>query len=699
MQLSDFVSFLEPYKQKLDVDLIIKSAQVAHDSHINQLRKSGEPYIIHPLRIACELLKYNFDTATICGALLHDVVEDTNTTQEEINQLFGEDITNLVMGVTKLSRLRFTNSKEEQLENFRKFILAFIGDIRVLIIKLFDRLDNMRTLQFVNPDKQIRIAKETLDIYVPLASRISLNEIKDELEDLCFGILESDIRQSIIVKIDSLKLNNKEKLAKTKQDIEKLLKDNNINNFTISGRTKKPYSIWKKMKKNNMSFEDIFDILAFRVVLHNVEDCYKVLYVLHTNYKAIFNRFKDYISNHKYNNYQSLHTCVLLEDNVKVEFQIRTEEMNSFAEYGIASHWNYKFPANSYDIAQYSWLQNLLTILNSDHQDMEDIYEYSKLTIFNNQIFVFTPKGEIINLPKESTALDFAYVIHSDIGNKCYEVYVNGLKQEPYVVLENGQKVEIITNENQEPQAMWLSFVKTGMAKVSIKRYLNQKNNKLITEQAIGIISYLFEQEGLQFYPEMISKIMDVCNIKSETRLFNNIVEGTINIKDVIFELYPKKIQKHRDMVNVKLDGGHKITKKVVLSRCCYPAYGDSIVGILLPNNSIEIHHSSCELIYSQWANSLKVLSANWSIEEDKLYLVKIRVKIVNTTGTFYKIAGVLAKKKINIKAIGSTEDNYDQNMVSIDMYIEVEDTDQLSKLISSLQKISIVYSAERQIN
>ena len=701
MLLKNFKKFLHPYKDKLNINLIYLASTIANKSHKNQFRQSGDPYITHPLRVAKHLILYNFDTNTICAALLHDVLEDTNTTEQELIQLFGKDITNLVLGVTKLNNINFLNNHEAQIENFRKFILAFINDIRVLIIKLFDRLDNMRSIQYLLPSKQERISKETLDIYVPLASRIALNDIKDELEDICFSVLHKDTRLFLIQKIESITTINQKKLNNINKEIKKLLIKNNIKDFIIQNRAKKPYSIWKKMKKNNISFEDLFDIFGFRIIVKNTEDCYKILYILHTNYKAIFNRFKDYISNPKFNNYQSLHTCILLDNNIKIEFQIRTSEMHIFADQGIASHWNYKDPINTYDISKYAWLQNLLTIINFDNVDIEDIYEYSKLALFDNQIFVFTPKGDIINLPKESTALDFAYAIHSDIGNTCSEVYVNGLKKEPFIKLENGQKVEIITNQYQEPNAIWLSFVKTGLAKVSIKRYLNNKHNKDISQQAISILSYIFEKEGLKFFPEIINKIMEIENIKSENRLFNFVLEGKIDIKDIIHKLYPTKFPKNEINYNkeIYIQSIKLYNKNIFLSSCCYPIIEDPIVGVVLPNNTIEIHHSSCEILYANCTQNLNIIRSYWNENINTQYQAKLNLKIDNIPGAFYNISKILALNNINIKSIISNEDKKNKNIINADIFIDINNLYDLKKIYKKIENSQYVKSIERKIN
>ncbi|MFL1781144.1 Bifunctional (p)ppGpp synthetase/guanosine-3',5'-bis(diphosphate) 3'-pyrophosphohydrolase [Candidatus Hepatincolaceae symbiont of Richtersius coronifer] len=704
MSDQDFLGQLQQKKDKFDIGLIMKAYHLAARGHIHQKRKSGQPYIIHPTNIALDLLSYNFDSQTIAAALMHDLIEDTTISEEEIKESCGDEVLKLVLGVTNLSKMRFSSDQEAKMENFRKFILAFIGDIRVLIIKIFDRLDNMRTIfHLSHQEKRIRIAKETMDIYIPLAERLSFHDLKDELEDLCFEVLEPKVREFLIGRIEELREHSQLLLDDIKEDIKKLLIQHNINFTDIKGRIKRPYSIWIKMRKHQASFEDIFDILAFRIIAQDKKSCYDILYILHTNYKAIFKRFKDYISVPKVNNYQGLHTVVVLSDSMKIEVQIRTTEMDYFAENGIAAHWNYKFPAqNKYDVSQYSWLRNLASIINSSDVAIEDVYEYSKTEIFTNQIFVFTPKGEVITLPQGSCALDFAYAIHTDIGNKCKYVVIDGINQSIFTKLKNGQKVTILTDENQEPQTMWLSCVTTGVAKLCIKRHLKSKHKKDLIAQAHAILNYMFEKEGVSFYPQFIEKMMKILNIKSEHLFFEKIIEGKIDIQGLISEIFPQlhiRNEQAKDCKDIVETGNlGNSAKKIVFADCCYPIYNDSIVGIMMPGNGIEVHHSSCEILYAQWISNLDVIRIYWKNESSLFYEAKLKIEMNHEVGALASIASILAKNKINIKSIAS-ENIKDKKLAVVTIILEVKDMLNLERIIKKLYTSKNVYKIERQIN
>ncbi len=703
MLVKDFLIYVEQFKDKVDYDLIAKACEIAEKGHEGQLRKSGLPYITHPLNIAKNLLAYNFDSHTIAAAILHDTIEDTHITEAEIKEACGEDILNLVLGVTKLSKMRLLTREEAIVENFRKFILSFIGDIRILIIKLFDRLDNMRTISYVErEDKRRRIAQETLDIYVPLAERISLHDIKDELEDLAFEVVEPRMRLSILDRIEIQKKDSKIVFDNIQKDIVGILNEYAIDVVEFKGRVKRPYSIWKKIQRTGVAFEDIFDILAFRVVVNTVEDCYRVLYAIHSKYQAISLRFKDYISAPKLNNYRSLHTGIYYKNNIKLELQIRTLEMHQYAENGIAAHWNYKNPVhNNYDFTQYSWLKNLVSILNDKEADISDIYEYSKIEIFNQQIFVFTPKGEVVELPKGSCALDFAYAIHTDVGNKCKSAVIDGMIQPIFTQLKNGQKVEVHTDDKQEPQVTWLSFVKTGVAKLSIKKFLKQKYKSTISLQAHSILSYTFEKEGVNFYPELISKIMAILNLKSEQLFFERIIEGKVDIIFIIKELFPylKVDVKNQYKGAIKEDRLPIVAKEILFSDCCYPLYGDSIVGVILPGDKVEIHHSSCEILYSQWVNNLNVVRVYWGLENNNLYKVKLYLKIDNKIGSFAAFSQILSENNVIIDSVHSDHKRHSEDFRDLYITIFLKDLVQLDEIIEKLLKSSSVKSAERYIN
>ena len=473
------------YNNYIDEKVVKKAYDFALDVHKNQKRLSGDPYISHPIAVAAILCDLKVDTATITTALLHDTIEDTEATYNEVNKQFGKEIADLVEGVTKISRLEDQSKEYSIAENFRKLILATSKDIRVLLVKLADRLHNMRTINNISdPEKRLRIAKETMEIYTPLAERMGMHNFRDELEDLAFNVLNPDARKLIN---DRLQL-NKESLALTFTDISKkilkLLEENNIS-AKVTGRQKTPFSIWRKTQNKRVSLEQITDIVGFRVILDNVDLCYRALGVFHTEWSMVPGRFKDYISVPKSNNYKSLHTAVIGPKRQKIEIQIRTPEMHEFAERGVAAHWNYKSKEKNSEntIRDYNWLKDLVEMLESG-ENPEHFFEYTRLQLFQDQVFCFTPKGTLIRLPVNATPIDFAYAVHTEIGDKCIGCKINGKDSPLQSSLQNGDEVQIITSSKPSPSMHWSSIAKTGKARAAVRRYWNLRKAQKPAEKA-----------------------------------------------------------------------------------------------------------------------------------------------------------------------------------------------------------------------
>ncbi len=473
------------YNNYIDEKVVKKAYDFALDVHKNQKRLSGDPYISHPIAVAAILCDLKVDTATITTALLHDTIEDTEATYNEVNKQFGKEIADLVEGVTKISRLEDQSKEYSIAENFRKLILATSKDIRVLLVKLADRLHNMRTISnIIDLEKRLRIAKETMEIYTPLAERMGMHNFRDELEDLAFNVLNPDARKLIN---DRLQL-NKESLALTFVDISKkilkLLEENNIS-AKVTGRQKTPFSIWRKTQNKRVSLEQITDIVGFRVILDNVDLCYRALGVFHTEWSMVPGRFKDYISLPKSNNYKSLHTAVIGPKRQKIEIQIRTPEMHEFAERGVAAHWNYKSKEKNSEntIRDYNWLKDLVEMLESG-ENPEHFFEYTRLQLFQDQVFCFTPKGTLIRLPVNATPIDFAYAVHTEIGDKCIGCKINGKDSPLQSSLQNGDEVQIITSSKPSPSMHWSSIAKTGKARAAVRRYWNLRKAQKPAEKA-----------------------------------------------------------------------------------------------------------------------------------------------------------------------------------------------------------------------
>ena len=554
---NQLIDKIKSYNSFVDADKIKDAFLFAKQAHITQKRDSGEPYINHPVEVANILAELKLDGPTITTALLHDTIEDTGTTFDEVKKKFGNEIAELVEGVTKLSRLENKNREFTLAENFRKLILATSKDIRVLLVKLADRLHNMRTIEAVlSEEKRNRIATETMEIYAPLANRIGMHNVRDELEDLSFKVLNSEARSLILDRLKSILPNTQKLFSEISEEINLLFKKNQIE-AKITGREKSCFSIWKKIQSKRISLEQITDIVGFRIILENVDDCYKALGIFHQKWKMVPGRFKDYISTPKSNNYASLHTTVIGPSSQRIEIQIRTSEMHDFAERGIASQWIYKVneKVSTDSLKSYNWLKDLVDLLESG-ENPEHYLEYTKLQLFQDQVFCFTPKGAVIRLPSKATVIDFAYAVHSDIGDSCIGVKINGKESPLQTILNNGDEVEILTSKKKSPSLHWASFAITGKAKASIKKYWQDKMpaNKetkihkssiwvLLSHRAgtLGEICSLIGQNKCNIYnielvdkkEDFLSFIFDIeiNNLKDFTNLISELKVRSLNFK------------------------------------------------------------------------------------------------------------------------------------------------------------------------
>ncbi len=476
---NELINKVKVYNKFLNHERLDKAYNFAIKAHQNQKRASGDPYSVHPIEVANILTELKLDSATITTGLLHDTIEDTVATYETIKNEFGIEVADLVDGVTKISVFENTASFNSKAENFRKLILATSKDIRVLLVKIADRLHNMRTIKAINKeDKRKRIAQETMEIYAPLADRMGMHRIRDELEDLSFEILNNAARKLIKKRLDEIKLDKKNIFEELSFELSSILNENHIN-ADIYGREKTPFSIWRKVQKKRVSLEQVTDIIGFRVILKNIDDCYKTLGIFHKKWNCIPGKFKDYISSPKINGYESIHTAVIGSNKKPIEIQIRTREMHEFAERGIASHWKYKSSEkfNSLSWKEYDWLKDLVEIIEKN-ENPEHSYEYTKLQMFQENVFCFTPKGSVIKLPKEATAIDFAYAVHTKIGNSAIGCEINGNKRDLQTILHNGDRVNIITSKNNSPSLHWITTTKTGKARAAIRRYWHDKGEQ-----------------------------------------------------------------------------------------------------------------------------------------------------------------------------------------------------------------------------
>ncbi len=553
---NELINKVKNYNKFLNPEKLDKAYNFAVKAHKSQKRASGDPYSVHPIEVANILTELKLDSATITTGLLHDTIEDTFATYETIKQEFGDEVADLVDGVTKISAFENSAGANSKVENFRKLILATSKDIRVLLVKIADRLHNMRTIKAITKeDKRKRIAQETMEIYAPLADRMGMHRIRDELEDLSFEILNNDARKLIKKRLDEIKLDRKDLFEEQSFELSEILNDNEIN-AEIHGREKTPFSIWRKVQKKRVSLEQITDIIGFRIILKNVDDCYKTLGIFHKKWNCIPGKFKDYISSPKINGYKSIHTSVIGSNKKPIEIQIRTHEMHEFAERGVASHWQYKSSEkfNSLSWKEYDWLKDLVEIIEKN-ENPEDSYEYTKLQMFQENVFCFTPKGSVIKLPKDATAIDFAYAVHTKVGNSAVGCEINGNKSELQTILRNGDRVNIITSKNNSPSLHWIPTTKTGKARAAIRRYWHEKGEQKEEKTKkynttlwmslpdkpgqLGDISSLIGSHKLNISSlEMVGKNPNYINFK-----FKLIIRNLKNFTNFIAELKQKSIK------------------------------------------------------------------------------------------------------------------------------------------------------------
>jgi len=718
----ELIDLIKAYDDNVDEDIVNRAYVYAMKKHGGQKRASGDPYFSHPLEVAAILTEMKMDVPSICTALLHDTIEDTDATFEEISELFGENIAKLVDGVTKLSRIKFQNAQEKQADNFRKLVLAMSEDIRVLLVKLADRLHNMRTLHFIpKPEKQKRIALETLEIYVPLAERIGIHKIKEELEDIAFSILNNEARESIIARLDYLRDEGGEAVVeRIINELKSKMAEANIN-IEISGREKTRYSIWRKMQRKNVSFEQLSDIMAFRVLVKNIEECYHALGTIHGIYPTVPGRFKDYISLPKPNGYRSLHTTVIGPENHRIEIQIRTFEMHEEAELGVAAHWLYKQDNSNKaaDTRQYRWLRELMDIVEDSNRP-EDILEDTKLELYQDQVFCFTPNGDLISLPKGATPIDFAYAVHSKLGDKTVGAKVNGRIIPLNTKLENGDQIDIATSKSQTPSPNWERFVVTGKAKARIRRFIRQKQEEEFLHLGKAMLQKLFKQEGCDYSEKIFNQ--DFCrkfNVDTYNALIVGIGSGNVSSREVLYSLHPEnrpkekeQIQRIEDLIDNRDKGKKKKGKMAPMpikglipgmalhfARCCHPLPGDKIVGIVMTGRGVTIHTVDCETLESFAETPERWLDISWNEGADnpEAHVGRLIVTIANNPGSLGTLSTVIGKNGGNInnlKIINRAMDFWD---MIVD--VQVRDSKHLSEIIAVMRATPEITAVNRARN
>ncbi len=711
LRINDIVDRALSYNPNADVHLIRKAYVFSAKVHIGQVRLSGEPYLIHPLEVAGILTQLKLDAGSVATGLLHDTVEDTLTTINDIQENFGEEVSQLVDGLTKISRIPLRSSEEGQAENFRKMILAMVKDIRVILIKLADRLHNMRTLQYHSSEKQAEIAQETLDIYAPLANRLGIDWIKSELQDLAFRYLHPDIYEDIQRKIAKKEKERSSYIDEVKRTLMKKLYENHIEG-EVTGRIKQIYSIYEKMRDQNIDFDQVYDITAFRVVVNTIKDCYDVLGIIHSIWKPIPGKFKDYIGLPKENMYQSLQTSVIGPFGQRIEIQIRTHEMHRIAEEGIAAHWKYKEgKVEEADDKRFTWLRQLLE-WQHDLKDDAEFIESVKVDLFPNEVYIFTPKGSVKQFPLGSTPVDFAYSIHSDVGNHCMGARINGKIVPLKYELKSGDTVEILTSPNQKPSKDWVKFVRTSRAKTKIRQWFKTEER----EKSIALGKEILEKEFRKYDLQQarliktgeLAKVASDFSFQGVDDLIAAVGYGKITANQIIGKIVPKeKLEQH----NEREEGGlkrilQKFTrgpKEALLIKgvdnvmvryagCCNPLPGDKVIGYITRGRGVTIHAADCPNTMEDDPN--RRVEVEWDSTREYSYPVRIRVYSEDKKGLLAEISSSMSSNEANIN--NARVDTTDERKAVGTFEVEIRDLNHLKKVIKDLEKIKGIHRVER---
>ncbi|MFW2831481.1 RelA/SpoT family protein [Sphingomonas sp. ID0503] len=691
----ELVERVKRYDPDADEALLNRAYVFSMQAHGTQKRASGDPYFSHPIEVAGILTDLRLDDETIATAILHDTIEDTVATPEEIQSKFGPAVARLVDGVTKLSKIEAQSENERAAENLRKFLLAMSDDIRVLLVKLADRLHNMRTLHHIpNPEKRRRIARETMEIYAPLAERVGMYEFMREMQTLAFRELEPDAYDSISARLQQLKDGGGgDRIARIRSGITHLLQKNGIK-AEVSGREKHPYSIWRKMSERHISFEQLSDVMAFRAVVADEPECYRALGLLHQRWPMVPGRFKDFISTPKRNGYRSLHTSVIHSEKVRIEVQIRSQEMHLQAEYGLAAHWAYKQGASNHD-GQSAWIRDLVEILDNA-ESPEELLEHTRMAMYHDRIFAFTPKGELIQLPKGATVIDFAYAVHSDLGDQAVGAKVNSRVVPLRTVLNNGDQVQVLRSQAQHPDPAWLSFAGTGKARAAVRRFMRQKER----DETIAI--------GRKIYDEIVARLpaplgaaamgeaLKRLKLHDEAALMEAIARRTVDDATVLDALMPGAGRANGHAANGRARDAISIqglTPGVAfhLAECCRPVRGDRIVGLRRAGESIEVHAIDCSTLADVDADT-DWLDLSWTAGGESS-VAHLRVILKNEPGALGVMAGIFGQHGANILNLKlTTRDAFHTYEVDL----EVDDNQHLSRILAALRAADAVSSAER---
>lgn len=710
--LNEWLQDVRRASGRLDLDYIAHAYRFSEQAHREQQRQSGEVYLTHPMAVALELASLRLDTTTVAAGLLHDILEDTQVNEEQLTEEFGPAVTFLVESVTKISGLQFESREEAQAENFRKMLISTARDLRVILIKLADRLHNMRTLGHLNRRRSERIAQETMDIYVPLAHRFGINRIKTELEDLSFAVLNPEAYEELTATLESDKRKKMKALGGVRKSIQREFKEAGIR-AQISWRLKTYYSIWNKMQRRVVELDEVYDIMALRILTGDKAQCYHALGIVHSLFVPITERFKDFIANPKNNMYQSIHTTVIGANGEPVEIQIRTREMHRVAEEGIAAHWKYKSgraddKSSSWDV-HVKWVREVID-LHTDDSDAQEFMEHLKLELFQDEVFILTPRGDLLRLPNDAIPLDFAFAVHTDVGMRCHGAKVNGRIVPLETKLKSGDTVEIITSQKQHPNQSWLRIVKTAKARSAIKRYLREEQS----EQSIRLGQELLEREirkGNRKIPgrEEMTDIAQSFGFASRSNLYESIGRGSFNSAQVIDKLFPPPAEDPEDLgegfIQRLVDRARSTVKGVSVqgegnmminfARCCQPIPGDGIIGYITRGRGVTVHRSDCANVLGMLHEEDRFVEVSWNTDKDQSFLVGIIIQARDRSNLLADIGRAISASSTNIQAANM---NVHGGNADGQFIIEVRNLQHLQKVVKSLERVKGVERVERVI-
>jgi len=686
IDVEDLIALVRNYNPRTNADLIRKAYAYGFQMHDGQVRKSGEPYFTHPVAVAAILTEQRLDDATIITALLHDTIEDTRSTYTEVSDLFGNEVAELVDGVTKLTNLQLSSAQSQQAENFRKLFMAMSKDLRVILVKLADRLHNMRTIKSMSAEKQAQKARETMEIFAPLAGRMGMQWMREELEDLAFRVLNPEARNSIIRRFITLQREAGDVVHKITADIRNELEKVQIE-ADVYGRAKKPYSIWRKMQEKDLAFSSLSDIYGFRVICGSVADCYRILGVIHGRWRAVPTRFKDYISQPKNNGYRSIHTTVSGRDGKRVEVQIRTREMHEVAEAGVAAHWSYREGVraiNPFAVDPANWIATLTE--RFDEGDHDEFLEHVKMEMYSDQVFCFTPKGDVIQLPRGATPLDYAYAIHTRIGNSCVSAKVDGIRVPLWTRLKNGQSVEIITAEGQRPQSSWIDIVTTGRAKAAIRKSLREEDRGRFVKLGQELARAAFDHVGKKATDKALRTAAKMLGLADEMDLMARLGSAEVTARRVVELLYPELARKQADEV----DGTRPVVglsddQSFRRAPCCQPVPGERIVGITYRGQGVVVHAIDCPALEEFEEQPGRWVDLHWhSGRHAAVHTVSFEITISNDAGVLGRICTLIGEQKANISDLRFTDRKPDYYRLIID--VDLRDVEHLHMVMTALE-------------